>query len=187
MEPGETAFTDLYNRTYGAIEAYARRRTTPGLADDIVTETFLVALRRPGAVPAGRELVWLYGVAHRLLANQRRAQRREHALVDRLERHSVAVSADPADTVGERAAALSALSQLSPNDQEALRLVAWEGLDTAAAAEVAGCTRAAMGVRLHRARRRLVHLLTDPSRPDTPHPATTHPATSGPPAVETTP
>ncbi len=181
VQPGDAAFTDLYNRTYGAVRAYARRRTTPGLADDIVTETFLVALRRPEAVPAGRELVWLYGVAHRVLANQRRGQRREQVLLDRLGAHRAPVAADPADTVCERAAALDALSRLSANDQEALRLVTWEGLDTAAAAEVAGCTRPAMAARLHRARRRLAHLLTDPPR------GPVNPATRNPSAAETTP
>jgi len=36
-----------------------------------------------------------------------------------------------------------------------LRLVAWDGLDAAEAAEVLGVTRLAFAVRLHRARRRL--------------------------------
>jgi RNA polymerase sigma-70 factor, ECF subfamily len=49
-----------------------------------------------------------------------------------------------------------ALADLPERDREALMLVAWHGLSGARAARAAGCTRAAFGVRLHRARRRLV-------------------------------
>ena len=48
-----------------------------------------------------------------------------------------------------------ALAGLSERDREVLMLVAWEGLDPAGAARVAGCTRATFAVRLHRARKRL--------------------------------
>ena len=46
------------------------------------------------------------------------------------------------------------LAELSPGDQEVLRLVEWDGLDVAEAALVLRCTRTALKVRLHRARRR---------------------------------
>jgi RNA polymerase sigma-70 factor (ECF subfamily) len=52
-----------------------------------------------------------------------------------------------------------ALASLSARDQEALMLVGWEDLDLAGAALAMGCTRAAMAVRLHRARRRLEQAL----------------------------
>jgi RNA polymerase sigma-70 factor (ECF subfamily) len=47
------------------------------------------------------------------------------------------------------------LARLSDRDREAILLVAWEELDTASAAAVLGCSRAAFAVLLHRARRRL--------------------------------
>ncbi len=51
------------------------------------------------------------------------------------------------------------LALLSEEDQEALRLVGWEELDLAGAARAMGCSRGAMAVRLHRARRRLKRAL----------------------------
>lgn len=54
---------------------------------------------------------------------------------------------------------LAALAALSERDRELLMLIAWEGLDHAAAARVLGTTRANIAVRLHRARRRLARQL----------------------------
>ena len=48
---------------------------------------------------------------------------------------------------------------LSESDREAIMLVAWEGLHSAAAARAAGCSRATFAVRLHRARARLAAAL----------------------------
>jgi RNA polymerase sigma-70 factor (ECF subfamily) len=51
------------------------------------------------------------------------------------------------------------LAELSPADQEVLRLIEWDGLDVAEAARVLRCTRTALKVRLHRARRRFAQRL----------------------------
>ena len=48
-----------------------------------------------------------------------------------------------------------ALGRLGPDDQEILRLVAWEELARDEIAVVLGISRGAVRVRLHRARRRL--------------------------------
>lgn len=52
----------------------------PADAADAVAETFLVAWRRLGEVPDGREArLWLFGVCRRVLANHRRGElRRRH-------------------------------------------------------------------------------------------------------------
>jgi RNA polymerase sigma-70 factor (ECF subfamily) len=50
---------------------------------------------------------------------------------------------------------LQALQRMPEAEREALRLIGWEGLDLAGAALAMGCSRSAMAVRLHRARRRL--------------------------------
>jgi RNA polymerase sigma-70 factor (ECF subfamily) len=49
----------------------------------------------------------------------------------------------------------AALASLSEDDQEVLRLVAWDGLAPAEVAVVLGCTPVAARTRLHRARSRL--------------------------------
>jgi RNA polymerase sigma-70 factor (ECF subfamily) len=50
---------------------------------------------------------------------------------------------------------LTAFATLGDRDREVLRLVTWDGLSAAEAAEVLSVTRLAFAVRLHRARRRL--------------------------------
>lgn len=70
-----------------------------------------------------------------------------------------AVAPDAARAIVEAARLRAVLATLSEADQEALRLVGWEELDLAAAAQAMGCSRATMAVRLHRARRRLERAL----------------------------
>ena len=48
-----------------------------------------------------------------------------------------------------------AIDRLLPGDREALRLVEWDGLSHAQAAQVLGCSANAVAARLHRARARL--------------------------------
>jgi RNA polymerase sigma-70 factor (ECF subfamily) len=50
---------------------------------------------------------------------------------------------------------LQALERLSGSDREVLLVFAWDGLSTDEAATALACTRTAVKVRLHRARRRL--------------------------------
>jgi DNA-directed RNA polymerase specialized sigma24 family protein len=53
------------------------------------------------------------------------------------------------------AALRKSLGELDEDDQEILRLVAWDGLSPSEAAQVLGCSQAAARTRLHRARNRL--------------------------------
>ncbi|MBO0836886.1 MAG: sigma-70 family RNA polymerase sigma factor [Actinobacteria bacterium] len=69
-------------------------------------------------------------------------------------------SPDFAETVAERQQVVDALSLLSPLDQEAMKLVGWDDLSIAEAAVVLGCSRAALAVRLHRARQKVRRALT---------------------------
>jgi len=79
-------FEAIYNAYYPAIHQYAARRTSsPDDTADVISEAFLTAWRRIGEVPEGeRALLWLYGVARRVLANQRRGASRKGVLADRL-------------------------------------------------------------------------------------------------------
>jgi RNA polymerase sigma-70 factor (ECF subfamily) len=67
-------------------------------------------------------LSWLYGVARKTLANQRRSATRRESLVRRLRLETRATAPEPAD---ERL--LEALQELRARDRELLMLVAWEG------------------------------------------------------------
>lgn len=144
-------FRALFETYYGQVHAYARRRTTqPADADDVVAETFTVAWRRLGEMPE-EPLPWLYGVARRVLANQRRGRNRFLGLIERLRREPQDMET-PGD-VGEPVRV--ALARLKPADQEVLRLSAWEGLSHAQIGQVLGITANAAAIRVHRARRQL--------------------------------
>jgi RNA polymerase sigma-70 factor, ECF subfamily len=155
-------FSALYRRHYDAVLRYALRRTDPETARDVTAETFLVAWRRLDVVPADEASAgpWLYGVARRVLANAERSQRRAESLSARLRQEpSYATACDAAGVVAENIRLTEALATLTETDQEALRLVGWEELDLDGASRAMGCSRGAMAVRLHRARRRLERAL----------------------------
>ena len=83
-------FEALFERYHGYVVAYAVRRAPGELVDDVVGETFLVAWRSLDRVPDD-PLPWLYGVARRVLANDRRGRRRRGFTNGRLSGPSGAV------------------------------------------------------------------------------------------------
>lgn len=125
-------------------------------------DTFVVAARHLQDIPHD-SLVWLLGVARRITVTHHRTSRRSEALRERLAYTALRPTSLEQDPVVDTAVARSrhrslgdALSHLSDNDREALLLVAWDGLDTRRAAQVAGCGYATFAVRVHRARKRLM-------------------------------
>lgn len=143
-------FESLFDAHFRAVSAYALRRASRSEAEDAVAETFLVAWRRLDKVPENAR-PWLFGVARRMVANQRRAARRRGALSQRLSREP----GGEWESSTDRAPVLEALTRLSERDRELLLLIAWEGLSIPEAAVALGCSAGAAKVRLHRARRRL--------------------------------
>jgi RNA polymerase sigma-70 factor (ECF subfamily) len=155
-------FEALYDRHYPAIFRYAARRTDTEAARDIAAETFLTAWRLLDRVPFREPLPWLYATARRCLANEVRRQNSRERLDARI--RAEAGRGEPAspgfsEQVADRLAVLAALATLRSPDQEALRLIEWEQLDVAAAAQVMGCSAGTFKVRLHRARRRFARAL----------------------------
>jgi RNA polymerase sigma-70 factor (ECF subfamily) len=141
------------------VHAYARRHVGPSAADDIVSETFLVAWRRLDVVP-DPALPWLLGVARNLSRARQRADGR--TLVTAVAEQSVPDFAEAADTDHDLVEALRALP---PVDREVLYLVGWEDLSNIDAAAVLGCSTKTFGVRLHRARARLRRQLDRAAQP----------------------
>lgn len=168
MADDRERFERLYRENFRAVLRFAATRIDPERAKDVVAETFLVAWRRLDEVPA-EPRPWLLGVARRVISGQFRSQTRREALETRVRRaHEVAAAADPAIALADRDAALAAFAALGERDREVLRLVAWDGLNAAEAAEVLDVTRLAFAVRLHRARRRLERALQPEPLPPAP-------------------
>jgi RNA polymerase sigma-70 factor (ECF subfamily) len=157
---GEDAlFGELYRRHYRPVRDFCRRRVASDLVDDAVAETFLVAWRRLDDVPPGDgALVWLYGVAYRVIGHLWRSAARRGRLEDRLRSvvRRPASAADESVLYGaEYRLVLEAVACLAPTDAEVLRLAAWEQLCVVDIAAVLGITPNAVNQRLHRARRNL--------------------------------
>lgn len=159
MGAREDRFERLFAAAYPDVWRYARRRVPEADVDDVVAETFTVAWRRLDEVPEDRALPWLYRVAANTIANRLRSQRRHLRLVSRLQ-----AEPPPAPAAEGDPEILDALAALRPDDQEVLRLAAWEGLGPAEIAVVLGCSDNAAAVRLSRARARLRERLTGSDR-----------------------
>ena len=150
-------FEALYRELYDPICGYVLRRVRqPEDAAEVIAETFATLWRRFDSCPQGDELrPWLFGVARRVLANQRRGARRRSALAERLVAHvdeAVLVEVGQVETTGALARAFASLSDA---DRELLTLVAWEGLTRDELAVALGTSHAVVRLRLHRARKRL--------------------------------
>jgi RNA polymerase sigma-70 factor, ECF subfamily len=153
-----TRFEGLFRSHADAVRGYALRRSDPHEAEVVVAVTFLIAWRRFDDVPANAG-PWLLGVARRVLSNRRRSDHRVVSLSDRLAERERRKPSTATDEIDLRLTIEAALERLPEKEREALQLLAWEGLSTAEASVVLGCTRATLAVRVHRARRRLADLI----------------------------
>jgi RNA polymerase sigma factor (sigma-70 family) len=152
-------FEMIYRETRQSLLAYFLRRVdSADDAADLLSEVYLVAWRRISQVPAGEEArLWLFGVARKLLANQRRRARTAADLAAALERSLASPRAQPSSVESGIAAGevAAALRELRPADRELLMLSGWEGLTPSEIGVVVGRPSALVRVRLHRARARL--------------------------------
>lgn len=159
------AFAKIFDRHHGELYRYLRRRVGPSLAADIAAETFLTAFARRASYIPDRDSArpWLYGIAHNLLRNHARSERRQwlayarhgafHADQDALDEYAKAERR--ADACAGAAQLSKILARLQPRDRDVLLLFAWAGMsydDIAAALQIpVGTVRS----RLNRARHQL--------------------------------
>jgi RNA polymerase sigma factor (sigma-70 family) len=153
-------FTRLVSEHSRALLRYSMRRLSDiASCEDVVAETFLIAWRRWNDLPPpNRELAWLYGIAFRVLSNQRRSRDRRDRLSTRLsmERDPGGEGTDQVDT----GSLLRALGELRSHDRELLEFVYWEKLTYRDIALVFGISENAVGIRITRAKRNLKTLLS---------------------------
>jgi RNA polymerase sigma-70 factor, ECF subfamily len=157
-------FEALFTAHYASLMRYAARRVGIEAAQEVVSETFLLAWRRLDDVP-DNALPWLYGAARRVVANEVRRRSRASRLDERVAAWSTAPDADQSDIVSDQLRVRAALNGLSERDREVLMLANWEQLSGSEIATALGCSVAAAKVRLHRARHRFADLL-GPEHPD---------------------
>lgn len=159
-ETRQDRFEQVVAEIADPVRRYALRRTDPDTADDVLADTLLVVWRRLDEIPPDARLAWCYAVAKKSLANLNRGARRQRSLVERIVRLD-----PPEDTIDAPELpdpqVRRALASLRTEDQELLRLSAWEDLTPTEIAVVLGLTANAVRIRLHRARRRFADALGD--------------------------
>lgn len=150
-------FENLVSGHRNALLRYAIRRLGDiNIAEDVVAETFIAAWRHLEELPnSDEQLLWLYGIARRVLSNAHRGQQRQARLRGRLagERRLDNGSGPTMEEVDELAAAIETLSW---DDRETLRLAYWEELSRREIGVVLGCSENAVSHRLSRTRIRLL-------------------------------
>jgi RNA polymerase sigma factor (sigma-70 family) len=162
----EARLRSLFEENSMRVLAYSLRHIGPDAAQDVVSEVFLVAWRRIEDVPEDA-LPWLLVIARNTMGNRRRGFARQQRLADQLAslERSTNATAGAEEIALARREMLAALAGLSTTEREALLLTAWDGLSVVQAAEVAGCSRRAFELRLHRARNRLRRVLASDDDP----------------------
>lgn len=147
-------FEAVAEEAFEPLQRYLRRRARASDADDALGEVMLTVWRRLDDAPHDAVLPWCYGIARRVLANQRRGERRHLRLVEKMKAQPASGAGDE-PSVGSDPAIEAALRSLSDDDQEVLRLWAWERLEPREIAPALGITTNAAAIRLSRARKRL--------------------------------
>jgi RNA polymerase sigma factor (sigma-70 family) len=145
----------LFAEVYEPLQRYVRRRCGSADVDDVVAETLVVVWRRIDQVPAEAPVAWTFGVARRILANQRRSTGRRLRLIDRVRRTQETLPAHDVDDTE----LTEALDRLTSDDREILHLWAWEQLPPREMAVVLDITANAASLRLHRAKGRLAEAM----------------------------
>lgn len=134
---------------------YLERRVGPDDAPDLLGETMVVAWRRAKELPreGERARMWLFGIARGTLLNHARGQRRRWALADRIRLQVRDDATAPA--ADEGAEVRDAIDRLEPELAELVRLVHWERLSLADAAELIGIPSSTARGRYQRAKEQL--------------------------------
>jgi RNA polymerase sigma-70 factor (ECF subfamily) len=152
-----SSFDRLVSRYSSVLDAYFRRRLPDdGRAEELRQETLLAILSlAPSYREKGRFRSLLFSVAYRKLVSARRAQKPVEPITDAL-----AVRAEDPESLSVRAA----LRDLPEPLREALMLTYFEGLTSAEAGEVLGCSADAARARVCRARSALARRLNEKRR-----------------------
>jgi RNA polymerase sigma factor (sigma-70 family) len=149
------AFEMLFDRHYRRIHRFCSARAGVDAADDLASETFVIAFRRRADYDAAHldASPWLYGIA----LNVVRGFRRREFVRRRVAEHGLVHRSTPAEAqTSDQSDALSAaLRELSERDRDLIVLFAWAGLSYEQLGVAFGIPVGTVRSRLSRVRERL--------------------------------
>ncbi|MBX3440114.1 MAG: sigma-70 family RNA polymerase sigma factor [Planctomycetaceae bacterium] len=150
---GQEWVSAALNRYEGRLLRYAQRITgDPHRARDVVQETFLKLCREDAAAMDGRLAQWLYTVCRNKALDVRRKESRMSALAEPSLIETDNREPAPDRTAEDRestARILDCLDQLTPNQQECIRLKFQHGLTYREISAVTGLTLTNVGFLIH--------------------------------------
>ena len=177
--PDPELFAEIFDRHAPAVHGYLVRRVGVVLAEDLTSETFLVAFRQRDRYRQAQRQdqdqtrasarPWLLGIATNLLRRERRSEVRQYRAFARTGVDPATTGCGEADLVVARVTATAmtrqlaaALGKLSTAERDVLLLVAWGELSYADVATALGIPTGTVRSRLHAARRRMRAAIPDP-------------------------
>ncbi|HEX5609759.1 MAG TPA: RNA polymerase sigma factor [Solirubrobacterales bacterium] len=159
------SFAAIFDRHYDVLHGYLQRQAGADVADEVASQTFLVAFDRRGRFDLTRASArpWLFGIAVNLLRHHYRGVRRQLRAYERTGVDPVADAFDGlearVDAAAMGRALAAALARLSVEEREVLLLYAWADLTYTEIAETLGLPVGTVRSCLHRARGRVRELL----------------------------
>lgn len=169
----------LFEAHFPDVWRFARRRCASAAdADDVAAETFAVMWRRRADIPPAETRLWLFGIARKVLSNQRRSATRQERVRLRLT-HAHLPDEGFDDLTDIASGARRALATLSEEQRDLLLMQVWDGLSVREMAAIMGCTENAVSLRLFKARRKLAKTLGRKENPGSGHVADGSPTAEG--------
>jgi len=156
------AFAELFDRHAQRTVRFLERQVGPDLAQDLLSEVFVIAFERRNTFDVEREhaLPWLYGIAANLVRRHARSRARHVRAVAQLTASLGRDGSSESDDVAARIDATrllpdvaDALLGLAERDLDVVLLTAFEGLTPKEVAGVLGVPAGTVRSRLNRARR----------------------------------
>lgn len=158
-DPG--AFAAVFDKYSGLVHRYVARRVDAQVADDVMSETFLVAFERRASFDGSEDArPWLLGIATNLMKKHSRLEARAWKGLVAADLGEVRLDAiDDANARLDATATAKriggALGRLPAGDRDALLLYAWGDLDYEGVATALNIPVGTVRSRLNRARRKL--------------------------------
>jgi RNA polymerase sigma factor (sigma-70 family) len=161
------SFEAVFDRHYPAIFRFLRVRAGLDAAEDLASETFLIAFRRRGSydLAFADAAPWLFGIAVNLLRSYRRGEEKQQRAYVRVaaQPHEESRRVEPGESNGHVAGALQGLSE---EDRDLIVLFAWAELSYEELGVALDLPVGTVRSRLSRVRARLRERLSAPEEQD---------------------